>query len=336
MRRLLTPLALVAGLVVAGLFAFGLLVPSGDYFYLPNTARNVSQAVTIDDRPDRSDERGGIYVVDVTVREATWLERLVPFLRPDGSTLVPGHAVTARGESFEQRQVKARAEMERSERVASAVAMQEAGLDVVATPRGVIVAAVAPDVPAAKTLEEGDVIVAAAGRPVKTPAALRDAMGGVEPGETVALRAERSGKVLDLDVQTVPSPEDPRRSLIGIEIGQEADIRLPVDVSIDLGEVGGPSAGLPFALEVLQELGEDVDRGYRVAATGEIELDGTVGPVGGLKQKTLGVKAADADVFLVPAGENAAVARRYAGELRVIPVDSFQQALSALRSLPPK
>ncbi len=107
-------------------------------------------------------------------------------------------------------------------------------------------------------------------------------------------------------------------------------------MDIGLGETGGPSAGLPFALEVLQELGKDVDRGYRVAATGEIELDGTVGPVGGLKQKTLGVKAADADVFLVPAGENAAVARHYAGNMRVIPVESFQQALRALRTLPQK
>ena len=66
------------------------------------------------------------------------------------------------------------------------------------------------------------------------------------------------------------------------------------------------------------------------------ELDGTVGPVGGLKQKTLGARAADADVFLVPAGENAQVARQYAGTLRVIPVESYQQALRALRTLPQK
>ena len=73
-----------------------------------------------------------------------------------------------------------------------------------------------------------------------------------------------------------------------------------------------------------------------MVATGEIELDGTVGPIGGVKQKTFGAREAGADVFLVPAGENAAEARRYAGSLRIIPVESFQQALSALRTLPAK
>jgi PDZ domain-containing protein len=336
MRRLSGYLALAGALLLAASLAVGILVPSGDFFYVPNTARNVSSAVTIEGRPDRSDERGGIYVVDVTVRESSWLERLVPFLRPDGATLVPGHAVTARGETFEERRVKAQAEMDRSEEIASAVALREAGLDVTAKPRGVLVEAVAPDVPAADVLDEGDVIVAVGGRTVLTPAALRSAVESIEPGASVELGIERAGKRVDTSVETVPSPDDASRSLIGIQVGQEADIRLPLDVNIDLGKVGGPSAGLPFALEVLQELGNDVDRGYRVAATGELELDGTVGPVGGLKQKTLGVRAADADVFLVPAGENAQVARRYAGTLRVIPVESFQQALRALRTLPAK
>jgi PDZ domain-containing protein len=62
-------------------------------------------------------------------------------------------------------------------------------------------------------------------------------------------------------------------------------------------------------------------------------LDGTVAPVGGLKQKTIGARRAGADVFLVPAGENAQEARRYAGKMRVIPVNSYRQALRALATL---
>ena len=141
------------------------------------------------------------------------------------------------------------------------------------------------------------------------------------------------GKPVELTVRTIPAPDDKRRPVIGIRIAQAADIDLPVDVDIDLGDVGGPSAGLPFALQVLQELGRDIDRGYRVAATGEIELDGTVAPIGGMKQKALGVRMAGADVFLVPAGDNESVARRYAGNLRVIGVENFQQALRALATL---
>lgn len=328
-------IALAGAALLAGLVVFVLTVPSGDYLYVPNEASPVAGNVEVEGRPE-ADGRGGIYYVDVTVREARWSERLFPFLRPDGATIVPGHEVTARGESFEDRRKHARAEMARSEKVAAAVAMKEAGLDVTATPRGVLVQGVAVDVPAAGVLEEGDVIVAAAGRATATPASLRAAVGTVSPGDPIELTVRRRGKRVARTVETVASPESPERPIIGIRVGQDAAIELPLDVEIDLGEVGGPSAGLPFALEVLQELGNDVDRGYRVAATGEIELDGTVAPVGGLKQKTIGVRRSGADVFLVPAGENAETARRYAGTLRVIPVESFQQALHALETLPAK
>jgi PDZ domain-containing protein len=107
-------------------------------------------------------------------------------------------------------------------------------------------------------------------------------------------------------------------------------ISLPLPVRIDLGQVGGPSAGLAFALDVAEELGHDIDRGRKVAASGELCLDGTVVGVGGLKQKTIGARKAGVDVFLVPVGENAAEARRYAGKMKVVPVKSFRQALQAL------
>ena len=77
-------------------------------------------------------------------------------------------------------------------------------------------------------------------------------------------------------------------------------------------------------------LGRDVTKGCQVAATGELALDGSVLPVGGLKQKTIGARRTGVDVFLVPAGENAEEARNHAEDLRVIPVESFQQALQRL------
>jgi PDZ domain-containing protein len=86
----------------------------------------------------------------------------------------------------------------------------------------------------------------------------------------------------------------------------------------------------------MEELGHRIDRGYKIAATGQIELDGSVTPIGGVKQKTFGVRQAKADVFLVPAGDNAREARRYANGLRIIAVKSFPQALRALATLPRK
>ena len=107
----------------------------------------------------------------------------------------------------------------------------------------------------------------------------------------------------------------------------------PVKVQIDAGNVGGPSAGLAFALEVMEELGRDVVHGHKIAATGEIFPDGSVGPIGGIKQKVIGARDAGVDAFLVPAGDNARYAKAHADGLKIIPVESFPQALRALATL---
>jgi PDZ domain-containing protein len=328
-------LALSGAALLAVVVLLAATLPADDYLYVPNGAHPVATNVAVEGKKDPGGP-GGIYYVDVTVRKVRWLERLLPFLRPDGASLVPADVVTAPGESFRDRIAEARVEMNRSEQVAAAVALRAGGLDVTTRPLGVLVEAVAVDVPAAKVLESGDVIVRAAGRQTLTVSELRRATGTLRPGDELVLRLRRDGKTLDRAVATVRSPDEAGKAIIGIRVAQDAKIRLPVKVDIDLGNVGGPSAGLPFALQIYKELGNDVDGGNRVAATGEIELDGSVGSVGGIKQKTYGVRSAGADVFLVPAGENAATARRYAGGLRIVPVESFEQALHALETLPQK
>jgi PDZ domain-containing protein len=322
--------------VSAALIGLAWFFPSRDYLYVPNTASPVAAKVKVEGEKPPQRSAGAIYYVDVEVRPATWAERLLPFLRPDGATLVPREQVVPPGSSFEARREDGLREMARSEQVAAAVALKQAGYKVAATPRGALVEAVASDAPAANVLDSGDVVVAAGDRMIRTPEELRRSFIGLRPGRNVVLKIRRSGTLKTVTVRTIESPTEKGRAIIGIRVAQAAAIKLPLKVDIDLGAVGGPSAGLPFALDVLQELGTDVDRGRRVVATGEISLDGTIGPIGGVKQKTFGARRAGADVFLVPAGENAAEARRYAGNLRIIPVESFQQALTALHTLPPK
>jgi PDZ domain-containing protein len=335
-RRRLSVLLWSLAAVCVALAGIAWFTPSNDYLYVPNTATPVASKVTVEGEQPHAGGPGAIYYVDVSIRRATWAERKLAFLRPDGATLVPRAEVVPPGSSFEARHEDGLREMARSEKVAAAVALRKAGFTVKTTNKGALIEAVASDAPAAKKLHEGDVIVAARGRPIETPDALRKSFTGVHPGDDVVLRVRRDGKVETVTVRTVAAGDDPGRAIIGIIVAQAADIKLPVKVNIDLGQVGGPSAGLPFALDVLQELGTNVDHGLKVVATGEMELDGSVGPIGGVKQKTYGARRAGADVFLVPAGENAAEARRYAGNLRIVPVVSFQQALSALRTLSAK
>jgi PDZ domain-containing protein len=279
---------------------------------------------------------GGIYYVDVIVRQASLLEDLFSPARPDGADLVPEHALVPPGSSLADRREQNRRQMDRSEQIAAAVALRQLGYDVTAKPEGALIAGVAPGAPADGKVEPTEVIVAVDGKPVKTPEDLRRLIGEHDPGDPVKLTVRAGGAKRDVTVDTIESPEEPGRPIIGVQVEQSANIKLPVGVDIDLGGVGGPSAGLAFALDVVQELRGNVARGLKVAATGEIQLDGTVSPVGGIKQKVIGARRSGADVFLVPAGDNAAEARRHAGDLRVIPVESFEQALQKLATVPRK
>jgi PDZ domain-containing protein len=302
--------------------------PADEFIFAPDRAEPLAQRVTVEGaRPAGTDS---VYFVDVFVRRMSLLERILPFTRPDGSTVVPEEQLLPAGTSEEERDQQNADDMERSEKVATAVALNALGYDVVATPTGILVTGVAGDGPAAGELEPGDVIVQVDGTRVRTPDALRARIARRKPGDEVHLVVRRGDERAELTVGTIPNPIDPDRPIVGIQIDQAADIELPIDVDIDLGPVGGPSAGLPFALEIARQLGRDVTHGCRVAATGALALDGTVIPVGALKQKTYGVRRSDVDVFVVPARENAAIARQYAEDVRIVAVDSYQQALRRL------
>jgi Lon-like protease len=322
--------------LVLGAIAVGAawLLPSDSYLLLPDRAKPLESLVKVQGEKDTGP--GGIYYVDVIVRKASLLEELVSGARPDGADLVPSEALVPPGSNFAERRRQNLRQMDRSEQVAAAVALRELGYKVDAKPEGALVVAVAPDAPAAGKLEPTEVIVAVDGSPVRTPEDLRRLIGKHKPGETVRLRVRAGGATRDVEVGTVESTEEPGHPIVGIQVEQFANIKLPLGVDIDLGGVGGPSAGLAFALDVVDELRGGVDRGLKVAATGEIELDGTIAPIGGVKQKVIGARRSHADVFLVPAGDNAAEARRHAGDLRIIPVESFGQALRALATVPKK
>ena len=341
MRGKFTPLRVAGTLlglvVVAAIVLY--LVPSNDYLLLPDTAHPVAPLVQVQGGKNPTGS-GGIYFVDVFERRASMFESLFPWIH-DGATLVPANQIVPPGVSDNAVKQADLREMSISQRVAAAVALRRLGYKVVARPSGVVVAALDSRSHAVGKLRPTDVITQVNGTPTPTIAELRTALAKVHPGDTVTLTISRGttangGEKLVVHVQTMADATNPKRAIVGFAPEQAAEIRLPLHVSIDAGNVGGPSAGLAFALEVMEKLGRNVDRGYKVAATGQIELNGTVTPIGGVKQKIFGVRQADADVFLVPAGDNARVARRYASGVRVIPVKSFPQALQALATLPPK
>ena len=320
-------LVVLLGVVTAVLFA----VPSDHYLFLPDRARPVDPLVAVPDEPDQAgaeDEDGGVYMVDILVRKASLAERLFPGLA-DGASLVPGHAVNPVGVPETERRQSSLNEMSRSQQIAVTVALRSLGYDVEVREQGLEIDTVVPGKPADGKLQVGDVLLRADGDPARTREDLLDAMEDIRPGEEVEVTVLRDGKRVRLQLGTEPAEDDPDRAVFGVIVVQAADFDFPVDVEIDAGDIGGPSAGLAFALDVVDELGEDVDSGRTVVATGELTLEGDVLPIGGIKQKVIGARRAGADVFLVP-DRNAADARAAADGLEIVAVSDFDEALSAL------
>jgi PDZ domain-containing protein len=320
------------GLFLLGAAAFVLwLAPANGYdLRLVDPAHPVDPVIRVPgEKPDG--RPGPIYFVDIRERPARLLERLLPWIRADGSDLVPAPPIPP---TLERR--LGQLDMTDSQKIAAVVALSQLGYRVRARSGGVTVLLVQAGAPAARVLRPGDVIVSANGRKVASVLALRAALAARRPGASVRIDYRRGGKVHGATIKTVPDPQDSKRAIIGVSASDELTVKLPVPIKFDAGGVGGPSAGLAFALDILQELGRDVAHGKKVAATGALALNGAVRPIGGVKQKTLGARQAGVDVFLVPAGDNAREARRYAKDLPIVPVKNFQQALRALATFAPK
>jgi Lon-like protease len=332
-RRFVTPGRLVtAGLVLLAAALALMVVPSNEVIFLPDTAHPVAPIVTFKGSKDPT--QGGVYYVDVFERKASLLERLFGGLH-NGADLYPADAVNPPGVGDRGRRRIDAQDMHRSQEIAAAVALKAAGKKVVLQATGALVDAVQPGKPAVGKLEPDDVIVALNGRPVTSPSQVFTAMSKLPVGATVRFTVRRGKQTLVEKIKTVKSDDPPTRPVVGVLLEPSIDIHLPFPVRIDVGNVGGPSAGLAFALEVMEELGRNVVDGHKIAATGELQPDGTVLPIGGIKQKTIGARQAGVDAFLVPAGDNAVQARKYAHGLRIIPVETFQQALHALATLGP-
>jgi PDZ domain-containing protein len=336
--RRLSPFRLASAGLILLVVALVILVTRGSdqYLEIPDNAHPLADLVQVPGaKPDN--DGGGIYYVDILLKPASLLESYVKYVRPEGSDLIPRKQIVQPGISDQERFQLDLATMKVSQSIASVVALRQLGIRVPIRPAGVRVVAVTSGSHAGGVLRPGDVIVAADGNPVLTRNDLAATLSRLKPGDPVKITVRRGAGKLTFSIRTTADSQDPKRAIIGVLPIQALGVRLPFPIKFNLRKVGGPSAGLAFALELLEKRGHDVDHGYKVAATGEIQLDGSVTRIGGIKQKTIGARKSHVDVFLVPVdGENARDAKRYAGGLRIIPVKSFQQALQALATLPPK
>ena len=230
------------------------------------------------------------------------------------------------GEEVEQADQQAM-ELSQESAIAAAVDYLDIDADTV-----VVVQEVSPESPADGALEAGDEILAVDRRSVTDPAQVRDIVRERSPGEDVELTIRRDGQEQSVTVTTGESPEEAGQPFIGVIPGVIVDP--PFDVEISLDEVGGPSAGLVFALGIVDLLTPEQETGGRfVAGTGTVSADGMVGPIGGLPQKLAAARDAGAAVFLVPADNCADAAGVDVGDMRLLRVETLTEAVDALAAL---
>lgn len=218
-------------------------------------------------------------------------------------------------------------DMTASQNAAKLVALRRLGYKVTPVHR-VSVFAVVSGRPAAGVLQAGDTISSVDGKAVTTPEELVAAVHKHRPGERVSVRYVRAGRQSSATMRSGKDKDG--NAMLGIFLGQT--YKFPVDVRIDTSDIGGPSAGLAMTLSVLDELTPgNLTGGKRVAVTGEISDDGTVGEIGGVGQKAVAARHRGAQLFIVPMGE-VAEARSRAGSLPVVGVRTLGDALKALRA----
>jgi PDZ domain-containing protein len=200
----------------------------------------------------------------------------------------------------------------------------------------VLVQEIAADSPAAKVLQGGDAIVEIDGTAVQTVEDIRSAITAHSPGETVAMTIERDGSKRDVTVGTVDAKDGSHRPVVGITaFSRQATFRgIKVSIGVNPEDVGGPSAGLAFALAIVDRMTDgELTGGRTVASTGTIDGFGKVGPIGGIQQKIAGAKQAGATVFLVPAEDCADAVDVAPSSMTLVRVSTLHEAVTSLSAV---
>ncbi|WP_458076717.1 YlbL family protein [Streptomyces sp. EMB26] len=257
--------------------------------------------------------------------------------------VVPHDTLYPDGKTEEESTQENAEEFSQSQESAKVAALKELDVPVKSW---VIVSTVVKDAPAEGKLHAGDVIKAVDGEPVKEPSDVADLVTEHRPGEDVvftivpakeqaaAEKEKRTAVKTEKVTITTRASDDAgeKRAVVGISAG--TDHTFPFTVDIKLADVGGPSAGLMFALGIYDKLTPgSITGGSFVAGTGTIDDEGKVGPIGGIEMKTVGARDKGAEYFLTPADNCAAAAKDTPDGLTLVKVGTIDDALDALKDI---
>jgi len=346
-RRVRWPYVLAAGLLIAGLMVLLFWPIKLPYFAMaPGPVESVTDLVTVSEA-ETFESNGDFYLLTVGLREVNafeWVEAQLD-ARVD---LIARERIRPEGVSQEQVTRSNMEAMNESIDTAVFVALKRLGYDVGFLGEGVEVIQVVEGAPADGVIELADRFTVVAGVEINTSNEAAEIIRSYEIGDTITLEGTRlvSSDFEDQEPQREPvvveitlgaHPDIEGAPMVGVvfdTIGLEMD--LPVDIDVDARNIGGPSAGMTYALTILDLLTpEDLTKGHVIAGTGTIRFDETIGAIGGVRQKVFAARAIGAQIVFVPSA-NFDDAITAAGDgIDVVPVETLQDALDHLETLEP-
>jgi Lon-like protease len=287
-----------------------------------------NEIIQLTGRPANKTE-GNLNLTTVSVRDRLdLLAAMRGWLDPDRA-VVPREEIFPPGQTEQETEQKNTRDFVTSQNSAELAAL--AYLDLTK----VVVSSVARDSPSYRKLTEKDVLTSVGGQKVGDVNDLSKVLGATEPGTTVTVGYERAGRAGTAQVTTVEGASESggTRAVLGVGVALESTAPFKVKIALD-DKIGGPSAGLMFALGILEKVGrEDLTGGKFIAGTGTIDVSGNVGPIGGIPLKLIAARDKGASVFLVPAGNCTEATRRPPAGLQLVKVDSLGGAVGALDAI---
>ena len=320
--------------VIGALFAVGVLgmtlwnIELPYLAFSPGPISDAADSVVVDEAevfpPD-----GELLMLTVVSQDVNVFEAVIAGVDPT-IDLVRKQAVRRPGETDEEYRNRVLQQMDDSNFRSVAVALDYLGFELV--PTEVVINEFVEGVPAESVLELGDTIRAINDVPITTVMEVRSQIEGLEPGDTMEVTIERDGVESTVTVELAEREDEPGVPMIGVVLGELTQPPFPVEIRA--GDVGGPSAGMMHTLAIIDTLTEgELTKGRVVAGTGTIRMDGTIGNIGGIRQKVVAAEAAGADYILVPEGnyEDALTAEH--DTIEIVPVGSINDALAFLEGL---
>lgn len=238
--------------------------------------------------------------------------------------------VFPKGSSLEEAEERVALQMSESQQTAAIAAFRELGTP--PSPNGAAIRTVLRGTPAEAEFEPGDVLIGVDEGTVSTPKEIAPLVRRKPIGSVLEIVVRRGDETRHLRVKTIESKEKRGQPVLGITVQQS--YQMPVDVSIDSAGIGGPSAGLVFALSIYDLLiPEDLTGGRIIAGTGSIDSEGKVSGVGAIEQKIRGAEKIKASIFFVPMEDVSKARRSLKTDMRIIGVSTLKEAVASLRSI---